>query len=58
MARPDLDHSWDEVRKAQKKIQEESAAGQPEVPPREKAEVPPREKAVIIQPELASSKYM
>ena len=50
MARSDLNHSWEEIQEALKKIGEESAADQ--------LEVPPREKAVIIQPEVPSGKYM
>ena len=50
MARPDLDHSWEGIQEALKKIGQEQAVDQPEVPP--------REKPVIIQPEVPSGKYM
>ena len=48
MARPDLNHSWEEIQEILKKIGEESAVDQPEVPP--------REKSVIIQSELPFGK--
>ena len=50
LARSDLNHSWEEIQEALKKIGGELAIDRPKVPP--------REKSVIIQPEVPSGKCM
>ena len=47
MARPDLNHSWEEVQEALKKAREESAVNQPGVSP--------GEESITIQLEVTSS---
>ena len=48
MARSDLNHCWEEVQKALKKIGEESAVDQ--------LEISPGEESVIDQPEVPTGK--